>query len=149
LEKLKNTSELEGITISGGEPFQQPQALHELVQGCSALNKNLSILVYSGYRLEELKAFQDDKIEAILQKIDILIDGRYDKTMFSGDGVRGSTHQSIHFLSNRHKIQDLDENWGRGIQVFINGKELFWAGVPVDSEFSNKFIEKLQKKGIL
>ncbi len=69
--------------------------------------------------------------------------------MFSGDGVRGSTKPTLHFLSNRYGKQDLDKIWGKGIEVFIKGKELFWAGVPVDSEFSNKFIEKLQKKGIL
>lgn len=50
-----------GVTITGGEPFQQPQALLELVRELSPHHGD--ILVYSGYRLAELLAMHNPTIE--------------------------------------------------------------------------------------
>ena len=42
--------QIEGVSISGGEPFQQPEALLDLLTGLG--DSHLSRLVFSGYRLK-------------------------------------------------------------------------------------------------
>lgn len=65
---------IKGVTLSGGEPFDQPEALTELVARLK--NKGYDVLLFSGYTFEEI--IQDSaKIQA-LNHIDTLIDGRFD-----------------------------------------------------------------------
>ena len=66
----------DGVTIVGGEPFAQPEALCLLVmslvvKGC------LDITIYTGYTLEALLARNNRSINAVLAGIDLLIDGPF------------------------------------------------------------------------
>jgi anaerobic ribonucleoside-triphosphate reductase activating protein len=45
--------DIQGVSISGGEPFQQPEALLDLVKRFRAAG--LSVLVFSGYPIERIK----------------------------------------------------------------------------------------------
>src|SRR5947199_10640527 len=47
-------ADVRAITISGGEPTLQPRALCALVDGLAAVVPDLSVMVYTGYRLEHL-----------------------------------------------------------------------------------------------
>lgn len=95
--------EVEGVTVSGGEPFQQPDGLLALVQ---ALRKHgYSIIVFSGYTKEEIVQLPKGRI--ILEYIDVLIDGRYEADKPAAEGLRGSTNQVIHLLTDRYRIKDL------------------------------------------
>lgn len=99
IANLVNTNdELEGITISGGEPFLQAESLCELV---TKINKG--IIIYSGYTLEELKQMKSEVISLILRKIDVLIDGRYIEELNDDLPFRGSSNQCIHLFSDRYK----------------------------------------------
>ncbi|MCL1818644.1 MAG: radical SAM protein [Spirochaetaceae bacterium] len=60
-----------GITVSGGEPFEQPEELRRLLAAARLLG--FHTLVYSGYAYEELRRL----FPACLRHIDILIDGPY------------------------------------------------------------------------
>ena len=62
-----------GLTLSGGEPFLQSEALIEVVK--EAKNKNLNIWAYSGFTYEELLA--DKKKKELLTYVDVLVDGRF------------------------------------------------------------------------
>jgi len=68
---------LSGVTFSGGEPFCQPAGF--LALALRLKEKNVNILAYSGYTYEELISLQkkDENIKALLENIDILIDGRF------------------------------------------------------------------------
>jgi anaerobic ribonucleoside-triphosphate reductase activating protein len=87
----------DGITIAGGEPFHQPEGLWALIQelrvrGCRHL------LVYSGYTYERLRrmAGQQPAIDAILDEIDVLIDGPYVQVLAEGAGPwTGSSNQRV------------------------------------------------------
>ena len=68
-------SEVSGVTFSGGEPFCQAEALAEL--GKLVKSKNLSLMCYTGYTLEELQEKQDSAVDELLSLTDILVDGRY------------------------------------------------------------------------
>ena len=63
----------QGITFSGGEPFEQPLPLIEIAK--AAKKKNLNIWAYSGYLYEELHEKKD--CFELLQYVDVLVDGRF------------------------------------------------------------------------
>jgi anaerobic ribonucleoside-triphosphate reductase activating protein len=86
------------LTISGGEPFRQAAALAELVRRLRA-RLPLEVLVYSGYTLAELEA--RDGSAALLDAVDLLIDGRYEERRSDLLRWRGSDNQSVHVLSRR------------------------------------------------
>ena len=71
---LKNPL-LTGITISGGEPFLQVEAVYELVK--MAKQDNLEVNVYSGYTYESLTSRNCPYTNGILDEADLLIDGPF------------------------------------------------------------------------
>lgn len=66
---------MSGITLSGGEPFLQAEACLELARAAHALHKD--VWAYSGYTLEELRTLGDEHILALLDEIDVLVDGKF------------------------------------------------------------------------
>ena len=85
-----------GITISGGEPFCQAEALCELARAIKALG--LNIYIYSGYTIEQLleKAVQNPFIKELLYTCDTLVDGPYIEQQRNLDLLfRGSENQRI------------------------------------------------------
>jgi len=100
---LAHAKDIEGITISGGEPFQQADALLDLLQRLSPTN--LSTLIFSGYTFTEIQ--QQPLGPAILAHVDVLIAGPYLKAKQLGAGLLGSTNQQIHLLTKRYDPTDL------------------------------------------
>jgi anaerobic ribonucleoside-triphosphate reductase activating protein len=92
---------IEGVTLLGGEPFDQAGALAELAEGCHALG--LSVMTFTGYTLAELRAREDEDTEALVAATDLLVDGRYDATRpETARRWAGSTNQTFHFLTGRY-----------------------------------------------
>jgi anaerobic ribonucleoside-triphosphate reductase activating protein len=92
---------IEGVTFLGGEPFEQAAALASLAREARALG--LSVMTFSGHRLEDLRARGDAGVAALLDATDVLVDGPYDATR--PEPTRrwvGSTNQRFHFLSARY-----------------------------------------------
>ena len=75
LIQIKENPLLSGVTFSGGEPFDQPKPLVDLAKKVHALG--LNVWSFSGWTLEELKSRNDDDINALLDNIDVLVDGRF------------------------------------------------------------------------
>ena len=92
---IKQMSEnylLSGITLSGGEPFWQPQACTEIAK--AAKERGLNVWCYTGYRLEELSAIHG--ADELLKYVDVLVDGRFIQSLRSLDlDFRGSSNQRI------------------------------------------------------
>jgi anaerobic ribonucleoside-triphosphate reductase activating protein len=86
------------LTISGGEPFDQPDALAELV---GRLRRRLDpeVLVYSGRTLAELEA--DPASRPLLEGADLLVAGPFDERATDVLRWRGSDNQAVHLLSPR------------------------------------------------
>jgi anaerobic ribonucleoside-triphosphate reductase activating protein len=78
-----------GISVSGGEPFEQPEELHRLL--IAARKLNLHTLVYSGFTYGELWK----TARGILREIDILIDGPYIREIPAAGPWAGSGNQRI------------------------------------------------------
>jgi len=68
---------LEGITLTGGEPFSQAASCAELAKRAHGMG--LTIWTYSGYTYEELlaRAGEDSDAEALLNRTDVLVDGPF------------------------------------------------------------------------
>lgn len=103
-----NDKAIEGITILGGEPFDQSEALMALIKSVKK-QSDLSIMLFSGYTKDSLEAKKSIDITSILSLVDIFIEGPYVKeyTDFSRQWV-GSSNQKIHFLSNRYQGFDIN-----------------------------------------
>ncbi len=82
----------DGVTILGGEPFDQPSPVAELVSRLSRYG--LHITIYSGYTIEALIGRKDPNIDFILTHVDLLIDGPFLCEFGQGAGeYRGSRNQ--------------------------------------------------------
>jgi len=89
---------LEGVTILGGEPFDQYDSLFEIVKELNG--KDISIILYTGY---EKEALVEKNNIAIFNYIDMLISGKYDEKFRDiNKQLIGSTNQQIDFMSNRY-----------------------------------------------
>jgi len=66
-----------GLTLSGGDPMFQPEAILEIIK--YAKNKGLNIWVYTGFTYEELKKMTKTKkiYQEIFKNIDVLVDGKF------------------------------------------------------------------------
>ncbi|QQS33552.1 MAG: 4Fe-4S cluster-binding domain-containing protein [Acidobacteriota bacterium] len=86
--------ENDGVTIMGGEPFDQANPVAELV---SRLKRhNLHVVVYTGNTVEELIKKRDSSIDYILDHIDLLIDGPFESSLaFDAGKYRGSSNQRL------------------------------------------------------
>jgi anaerobic ribonucleoside-triphosphate reductase activating protein len=94
-------TEIEGVTVLGGEPFDQPEGLLSLARGARGLG--LSLIVFSGYTLEDLLVRGEPSVQALLGAIDVLVDGRYDASRPERERLWvGSTNQRFHYLSGRY-----------------------------------------------
>ncbi len=94
----------DGVTILGGEPFDQPTSLNRLVERLKA--ENYHVAIYTGYTLERLLAQNDRNVNQILTHADLLIDGAFERELARGAGeYRGSSNQQIIFKPFAEKPQ--------------------------------------------
>jgi len=115
---------IEGITLSGGEPFEQPEAALAVLRGARRLG--LSTLAFSGFTLEELRA---QPLGAdLLDVLDVLIDGRYVAAERLGRGLRGSANQRIHLFGARYQAADVEATPEAEIRITADG-EVVLTGV--------------------
>ncbi len=129
---------IEGITCLGGEPFDQPDGLAELLE--KVRSKGLSSVVFTGYTLEALRENPTPSVRRALRNIDVLIDGPFVREL-STESRRwiGSENQRLHFLSPRYAG---DPSFWRGsnqIEIFFDGKEVWICGFPF-RKFWNKIV---------
>ncbi len=84
----------DGVSVLGGEPFDQAASLEILVEKLKA--KNYHVTLYTGYTLESLLAREEESVNRILEAIDLLIDGAFDRDRTKDAGeYRGSSNQRL------------------------------------------------------
>jgi anaerobic ribonucleoside-triphosphate reductase activating protein len=92
---------IEGLTVLGGEPFDQAAAVARLAAGTRALG--LSVMVFTGYTGEELRARDDPAIAALMSAADVVVDGRYEAARpETRRRWVGSENQRFHYLTGRY-----------------------------------------------
>ena len=105
--RADSSRRVDGITISGGEPFSQREELLLLINEVSKWCDD--ILIFTGFLKEEL--MEDEIARQILSKIQVLVDGAYIEDKNEGEILRGSSNQRIFYQSETimKKYDDYEE----------------------------------------
>lgn len=122
----------EGLTVSGGEPFLQARALCGLIDRLRAV-KDLGVIVYTGYTLEELMGTgAPEGSLMLLDRTDLLIDGPYRAELDDGGALRGSSNQRVIPLTERYRDRLFLFGPGqpRRIELRYTGEGLGLVGIP-------------------
>ena len=88
---------LDGITLSGGEPFEQPQALTVLLMALKKECPHWNVLAFSGYPLAYLRRNAD--CQKLLAEVDILVDNPYLQDCEGEHPLTASKNQQVHYLT--------------------------------------------------
>lgn len=132
----------DGVTISGGEPFDQTEELARLVRYFRDRNVE-DILIYTGYTIEELQAKKDVYTDEVLSEIAVLIDGPYVQELdLQKSNIKGSENQRVIFLKPKYCKTYTD--WicdERSMQEMTLGNTRLAVGIPY-AEFITKFIKR-------
>jgi anaerobic ribonucleoside-triphosphate reductase activating protein len=143
-------SGIEGITLSGGEPFQQAEALCLLVDLVKR-NKDLGVMCYTGYTLERLTKHGTIAQKEFLRKIDLLVDGLYLQN-FHGDLLwRGSSNQRLILLTERYR-QEIADLPDRSVPLEFSlsqDLEVSFTGIPNRVGFREDFEAEMLRGGVV
>jgi anaerobic ribonucleoside-triphosphate reductase activating protein len=125
--QLAATADIEGLSLSGGEPLQQPRAAIALLDAARALG--LSTLAFSGYTLDEIRALPDGP--AVLARLDVLIDGRYVASERLARGLRGSANQRISLLTSRYTLAEVEATPTGEVRIARDGSVVLTGVEPL------------------
>ena len=128
--------ELEGVTITGGDPFEQEEELLELLILISSLSLSKGVIVFTGFTYDEIR---ENKIrEKCCDYIDVLIDGRYEKENRVSDCFKGSSNQNIIYFSSKVKEEELIMD--QEVEVSLSDGIISVTGFPsIDKKFLREF----------
>ena len=110
IKGIMANNQVDGITISGGEPFMQEDLIDLLIE-LSDLGFE-DIILYTGYKIEELSEEQKD----VLAYLSIIIDGEYIDELNDNKPLRGSSNQRVFIVNPKYK--DLYNEYLKGPRVF-------------------------------
>jgi anaerobic ribonucleoside-triphosphate reductase activating protein len=130
-EELLENPEISGITISGGEPMLQAMNLAKLIHHARSI-RDIDVISFTGFEIEKLR--QESmllRVQDFLSQIDVLIDGKYIQELNDNQGLRGSSNQRIHYLSDRLRNFDF-EGCTRQVEVRVQNGQVLFVGVPPD-----------------
>jgi len=98
---------VEGLTVSGGEPFEQASAVARL---CKIVRQSgLSVMVFTGWTYQGIRSSKDKAVKRLLTQVDILVDGPFIRELADPKlRWRGSSNQKVWFLTDRYGPEVLD-----------------------------------------
>lgn len=94
IERINNDYMIDGVTFSGGDPFEQAEAFAHIAKN---INKELTIWCYTGYTLQQII----DNIDRpgwkeLITNIDVLVDGKFEEDKKDRNlKYKGSSNQNI------------------------------------------------------
>ncbi len=122
---------IEGVTYVGGEPFAQAHALAELSRQLRAMG--LTVMVYTGFTLEQLRQGALPYAEKLLAQTDLLLDGPYRQELPTQRPWRGSENQRLIALTERYRdrVAQWNEPTGQQFEIhFDGGGAIEILGIP-------------------
>jgi anaerobic ribonucleoside-triphosphate reductase activating protein len=121
-------NEYDGLTISGGEPFQQYEQLMVFLHLIKTKTE-LNVYCFTGYELEELNKLYPDKL--FYKYIDTLITGRYEINNNSNDNYRGSTNQILYSFESGKPVIIGNPFVSKKWSISVNKKsQIQMVGIP-------------------
>jgi len=134
-ELIKNF-ELEGVTISGGDPLEQEDELLELLFLLKEIKLPKGIILFSGFSRNEIR--ENPIREKCLSYIDVLIDGRYVEELKVESSLRGSSNQKFYFFSDKISREEL--SFDQEIEISLLEEDIMMTGFP---NISRKVLREL------
>ena len=134
-EIVKNF-EVDGVTISGGDPLEQEDELLELLMLLSTMRLRKGVILFSGFTRAEISS--SPIREKCLSYIDVLIDGRYEKNLKIDFSLRGSSNQEFYSFSD--KISSDELYFDQEIEISSLEGDIMMTGFP---NISRKILKEL------
>lgn len=136
IEAAHRRYQLEGVTFLGGEPLLQAKGLAVVAHGCQQMG--LSVMVFTGFTLDQIKRCPLPGVNELLQVTDVLVDGPYIASQ--PDTQRnwvGSENQRFHFFTDRYRPGiEYDPSYQRGCEVRVKANgTIRWNGWPIERSF--------------
>lgn len=128
--------DVSGVTITGGDPFEQPEELFNLLLLLERLNLSKGVIVFTGYTIDEIN--KDFLLRKSLSYIDVLIDGRFFEEKRISSSLRGSENQNIIYFSNKVLPEELEID--QGVEIGLSNDNIYVTGFP---SISRKFLRSL------
>jgi anaerobic ribonucleoside-triphosphate reductase activating protein len=133
VEEIKNSS-ISGVTISGGDPFEQPEELFYLLGKIKQLDLSDGVIVFSGYTIDEIRVREE--LRKSLDYIDVLIDGLYIDEKRITNGLAGSSNQEFHFLTDKISRDSLQID--QEVEIHSLGDLIQITGFPLIDKINMK-----------
>jgi anaerobic ribonucleoside-triphosphate reductase activating protein len=141
---------VDGITISGGEPTDQPDALRALLEELAVRRTDTDILMYSGRSTERLTA----ELPWLWDHLDVLISEPFDQARAADCALRGSANQRVHRLSPlaeqrypEDAFEQLYEPQRQQIALHVDGRSIWMVGIPKPGDLT-RLQSSLEARGI-
>lgn len=142
---------VDGITISGGEPFLQTKELAELVGMLKEYTED--ILIFTGYERRTLLKRKKEAtyIRYILENISVLVDGKYVEEKNDGHPLKGSSNQRIYYknpnIKSEYEKYIQNQKKEQYAQIFPASDGTIMVGIH-RKDFRDSMDSKLQERGI-
>ena len=128
---VETLEDIEGVSFSGGEPFEQARAVRSTIVEIKKRNPNLTFFSYSGFDLEVLQQSDDDDVLGLLNELDMISAGPYVHSKRQTDLLwRGSSNQKLHYLTDKYgKHREAEWKANSPVEEFqFNGDTIHFTG---------------------
>ncbi|MCG8417405.1 MAG: radical SAM protein [Proteobacteria bacterium] len=127
--EIANTPGIEGVSFLGGEPFSHVGAVLDVARRVRA--GGLSIMIFTGFTLAELRARRRADIDELIALTDLLVDGRYRRDLpETRRRWIGSSNQIMHFLTDRYSATDPQFYRRNTVEIRLSRDGLLVNGWP-------------------
>ncbi|KJF24929.1 MULTISPECIES: 4Fe-4S single cluster domain-containing protein [Rhodococcus] len=143
LDWLRELDDVDGITVSGGEPTDQPDALRILLNGIEMWRatraNDVDVLLYSGRTTDELA----QSLPWLSKAVDVVVSGPYIRELASDSALRGSSNQVVEVCSKlgamRYPAESREETYAdqrREIGVHVDEHTIWMVGIPLQNDMT-------------
>lgn len=135
---ILDTTDIEGVTYTGGEPFEQAEGLYHL--SVLLKTKGYSIMSYSGFTYKELLNSSDKFKKPLLSTLDLLVDGRYDfkkaaPLLWRGAAIKKFIFYLLFIKTSSRWLMNINSSW----KSFLNLKQIKF---PLMVIFHKRFLKR-------
>ena len=111
VEWIRSIPDIDGITISGGEPFEQAAALVDIIGQMKRVRPELTVFIFSGHEYQTLLQSEEKSVRELIQHSDMLSTGPYIAKLRDQALLwRGSSNQELHYITERYH-PSMEETW--------------------------------------